>query len=94
VGALRGLILKPARNEESNFMRFDLDLKMVEDFSKGMDKYPLHFILHLIYAIEIVGYFHPEKETGKIWKKFYLTLVKAMHMAPETKKQNLRRLTV
>lgn len=48
-----------------------------------IDSYPLHFILHLFHAIEIVGYKHPDEETRTFWHQVYLDFGKIIHFNPE-----------
>ena len=50
------------------------------------DALPFHYVLHLMHAAEIVGYYR-EDEYGEMWKSFYLRLCKRMHIVAETKEQ-------
>lgn len=61
-------------------------------FLNSFDHYPMHFLLHFIYAAEIVGYKHPEKEIRKLWNWFYTTLIHLIHLNPETEEQLDKRL--
>jgi hypothetical protein len=56
------------------------------DCSRGsMDAYPVHWLLHLLQAAEIVAYKCPDERAARYWQYFYLTGVKAMHLNPETR---------
>lgn len=60
--------------------------------SKNMDQYPLHFIMHLIHAIEVIGYCHPEYGISSRFYNAYKCLVKALHFNAETKEEMDTRL--
>ena len=93
IRGLRGVILYNAdANGNSDFMKNDLTDEELYTFSKDIDKYPIHFLLHLIHAAEIIGYFHPDPQISNWWKEFYLLMVSGFHMYPETKEQNIERL--
>ncbi len=71
------------------------DQELVErfrDFRKSTDSYAAHYVLHLLHAIEIVGYKHPDAHTRARWLGFYQVLVLAMHLSPETEAQLDERL--
>ncbi len=58
------------------------------DCSRGsMDQYPVHWLLHLLQAAEIVAYKHPDKIIANYWLYFYSKGVEAMHLNPETEEQ-------
>lgn len=54
---------------------------------KSYDHYPNHFLMHLLHAVEITGYYHSNLEVRKWWHEFYLRLVKKLHLYPESKEQ-------
>ncbi len=56
-------------------------------FRKNLDHYPHHYLMHLIHAIEIIGYKHPEFKIREKWNVYYHTLCKGLHMNPETEFQ-------
>ncbi len=60
-------------------------------FFDDYDQFPLHFVLHLFHAAEIIGYKHPNREISQFWKKFYFAGCDSFHMRPESeKKMDLR----
>lgn len=60
----------------------------IRDFFTGcLDSYPMHFILHLLHAAEIVGYKIPYRETAAYWRYFYTVGVQAMHLNEESERQ-------
>jgi hypothetical protein len=58
-----------------------------ENFRRNLDHYPHHYVMHLIHAIEIVGYKHPDLAVSAQWERFYLKLCKGLHVNPETDEQ-------
>jgi len=59
---------------------------------KSLDQFHWHYIEHVLFAAEIIGYYHPDEETREIWHWFYTTAVSKMHLYPETKEQLDKRL--
>ena len=57
-----------------------------------LDSLPLHYHLHFMHAVEIVGYKHPDPNVRARWNALYLTLVDDMHLNPETEAQMDARL--
>jgi hypothetical protein len=95
--ALRTLLLNNA-DPSNTFMVGDgvPDADYVKTFLWDLDSYPMHFVAHIMHAAEIVGYKHPEERdplkyesenVKKWWANFYLDLVKALHLNPETEAQ-------
>lgn len=58
----------------------------------SFDHYPLHFILHIVYAAEVIGYKHYDEHTRRMWRQFYETFVYKIHMNVETEEQMDERL--
>jgi hypothetical protein len=65
----------------------------VNQYLKSIDEIPLHFHTHLMHAVEILGYEHPEKWIADFWKDFYYRIVKGLHLNPESKEQMRKRLS-
>jgi 3-phenylpropionate/cinnamic acid dioxygenase small subunit len=61
--------------------------KRFDDFRKTSEQYPAHYLGHLLHAIQIVGYKHPEHNVRALWEGFYLRMVQAQHLNPETEAQ-------
>ena len=90
---LRGTILESGGADDNcEFMRASIDLPDIIRFTKQIDRYPIHFLLHLIHAAEVVGFNHPDPLERDFWLAFYHNMVQAFHMYPETKEQNDFRL--
>lgn len=65
---------------------------VVADYLRQVDALPHHFQMHLMHAIEILGYKHPDGIIRHFWHTVYLRLVHDMHVWPETEEQLDKRL--
>jgi len=86
VRALRRIILHNA-DPTNSFMKEELYNERVDAFVGDIDQYPVHFIMHLTHAAEIVGYKHPDHLIRGRWLDIYRKLVKALHLNPELENQ-------
>jgi hypothetical protein len=59
----------------------------VGSYLQALDEVPHHFQLHLMHAVEILGYKHPDEQIRAWWHSVYLRLVHDMHLWPETEEQ-------
>jgi len=59
-------------------------IDMMSKFTSNLDHYPLHYVMHLTHAAEIIGYKHPDQNTSDRWRILYFTVCKRFHMRPET----------
>jgi hypothetical protein len=59
----------------------------VTEYLAGLDEVPHHFQLHLMHAVEIVGYKHPDERIRSWWQAVYERLVYDMHLWPESEQQ-------
>lgn len=94
VRPLRGLILKNAEpdNENDTFMNHPKDDE-VDKFAHRLDDYPMHWLVHFMHAVEIVGFKHPDREVRLWWNELYEEMVhEGFHLNPETKEQLDERL--
>jgi len=92
---LRDVLLNAYDPKPSSFIEhvsdgYELRARM-RPVLKSHDHYPVHYITHLMYAAEIIGYKWPE-EARFYWLWFYEQLCKGLHVNPETEKQMDRRL--
>jgi hypothetical protein len=85
--ALRSVVLKNASNS-SGFMRPDIPALNM-DGTEGM---PVHWMMHLIHAVEVVGFMHPDPSLRYRWHQWYLDAVHKLHLSPETYEQFAERL--
>ncbi len=93
VRKFRSTILINAENtNNAEFMKDEVTDEDIYTFTKQPDTYHFHWLMHFIHAVEIIGYNHPNKEISEWWKSFYYKLSDMLHMNPETKEQNNKRL--
>lgn len=84
---MRGVVFNNA-DPTNTFIKDDYpEAKAVEAFLWDIDSYPMHFIMHLAHAAEIIGYKHPNETYRSNWLDFYHKLVKGLHVNPETEAQ-------
>jgi hypothetical protein len=97
--AIRAMVLVPFDQREltepKGFMYFEPSLfeDSIKSLSKSMDEYPMHFILHVIHALEVIGYCHPERWVRDHFEWAYRLLVEKVHFLPETRDLMNVRLT-
>lgn len=97
---IRRAILNPADQRETlnggGFFGFKPE-KLVEDviaFLHSLDQYPLHYVMHMCHASEVIGYKHPEKEFRDFFAVVYQMMVYTFHLMPESEAQMDHRLTL
>lgn len=56
----------------------------MKTFLDGCDQYPVHFVMHLIHAAEVIAYHHPSVSTSHLWREFYFKACRKLHLQPET----------
>lgn len=64
----------------------------VDVFIGARDEYHLHFYMHFIHAVEIIGYKHPNYEIRSFWRLVYERMINSLHMLPETEEMMDARL--
>lgn len=79
-GAATDIDWRPAMND------------IVANYLRSLDGIPHHFQLHLMHAIQIVGYKHPDPVIQEWWHEVYLRLVNDMHLHPESEEELDQRL--
>lgn len=52
----------------------------ITDYLRSLDEVPHHFQMHLMHAVEILGYKHPRPMIGGWWQGVYVRLVHDMHL--------------
>jgi hypothetical protein len=85
--ALRRTFLNPADEAEcyldGGFMSVEFTYEQRDAFLSDVDCYPVHFILHIMHACEVVGYNHPTEKVRWRFAELYTALVKKFHLVPE-----------
>jgi hypothetical protein len=67
-------------------------IALFDEFMKTMDSMPLHFWLHMMHAIQIMGAHHSDPHIRDWWHYCYCRMVHAMHVWPETSAELNKRL--
>lgn len=60
---------------------------VVRAYIDSRDELPAHYQGHMMHAIEILAYKHPDKRIREWWHDVYVWLAKALHLNPETEEQ-------
>lgn len=76
---------------EDNMWESAMD-KRVKEYLNSIDELPHHYHLHMLHAIEIVGYKHPDVKIKSWWNKTYNRMAHDMHLSVETEEQLDNRL--
>jgi hypothetical protein len=96
--AIRNKVLVPFDPRETTvkggFMSFEPGelTAAVPILRKELDQLNTHYIFHMLHALEVIGYYHPEPETRGEFYSAYVNLVKKFHLNLETKQQLEARL--
>lgn len=84
---LRTHVLKNA-DPQTGFMHGNLQvLPLFEHIDREFERLPLHMAHHIILALEVIGFDHPDPEVQAAAWKFYHDAVDAQHLNPETRDQ-------
>ncbi len=101
VRMLRGVTLISFDPKPSSFIEkvhsFEELKKRMRAVLSNHDHYPVHYLLHLTHAAEILGYKHPRDNIDNaniassfLW--FYCQLANCFHLTPESEEQMDKRL--
>lgn len=100
IRAMRAVILNAHCGEKQTPATFidrcpgDELQRRMEAFRKNCDHLPHHFVMHLVHAVEIIAYHHPDRGIKDAWIMFYCRLCRGLHINPETKLQLDERLNL
>lgn len=100
VRALRGVLLNAHCGDAPKAATFiekpstEELLRRFNVFLASTDHLPLHFVLHLLHAMEIIGYKHPDIRTRATWRAFYTSLCIKLHLNWEEEDQLDHRLNL
>lgn len=97
---IRRAILNPADERETlncgGFFGFNAE-KLIVDvlvFLHSLDQYPLHYVMHMCHASQVIGYKHPAKEFREFFLIVYQMMVHTFHLEPESEIKMDHRLTL
>ena len=91
---LRSVLLNCADRGIGNdtFMRSTPNSKDLHIFCNNLDHYPVHWLMHFIHAVEIVGYKHPDMDIRVKYAIIYGLLCQGLHLNPESEVEMDKRL--
>jgi len=55
--------------------------------------YPWHWLSHIVHAVEVLGFCHPDPLVASAWRRVYSKLVRSFHLNPETHEQWIERMS-
>lgn len=58
----------------------------------AFEHYPLHYVIHLLHAFEVIAYKHPEMQISTQFLLLYCRLVQGLHLNIETEQEMDKRL--
>lgn len=79
--ALRRVVLHNGHAKPGSFM-YEGPLSALHFV--GADACPMHWYMHVVHAIEIVGYRHPIFDVSREFRRVYLEACVGLHLTPET----------
>jgi len=91
---IRSVVLNNAAPHKT-FMRAERVtpiLKLAEESPLVFDMLPVHFLGHLMHALEVIGYRHHSQSIANDAREGYRQLCEYLHLTPETKQQMEDRL--
>lgn len=96
---IRRAILNPADDRETTseggFFGFKPQVLYTNTiaFLHSMDEYPLHYVMHLLHAAQVIAYKHPSPHIRKFFVIAYAMMVHKFHLRPESCEDMDARLT-
>ena len=97
VGQLRNAFMVPADQREVGIEPgsfFVHGIPTPKTFkASAFGHYPQHWVAHVMHAIEVLGYRHPNKGVQMVWRGIYLKFCHDLHVNPETFEQFKKRLS-
>lgn len=92
---IRFCFLNPADEREVDFQEGSFfQSKPPQNFKPSeFGHLPLHWYTHVMHALEIIGYRHPNKELAGRAGSLYIAMVYALHLNCELEEQMINRLS-
>jgi hypothetical protein len=63
------------------------ELPLFEHMDREFERLPLHAAHHIILAMQVIAFEHPDEIVARNAEKFYRDAVDAQHLNPETREQ-------
>lgn len=82
---IRGAFMVPADEREVDAeIGCFMSAKIPQFKWSALGHYPQHWISHILHAIEVLGWQHPDTKVRAKWHCIYLDGCKSLHVSPET----------
>jgi hypothetical protein len=76
----------------NDFLSLSLEWADIAAFLKDWDRYPVHFLHHLMHACEVAAYKHPDRDLAAAFMSVYRGLILNLHVTAETEAEMDNRL--
>lgn len=84
VSCIRGAFLVPADPREVDSVPGCFMSTQVPDVKwSAFGHYPQHWVAHILHAIEVLGFRHPDEDARRAWRTLYLQGCGSFHLRPE-----------
>jgi hypothetical protein len=80
---IRAVVLKDADPRNAFISRRTPLHEAVRLVAEDVDKYHVHFLMHMMHAAEIIGFKHPDGDVAQTWLDAYERLCAALHVNSE-----------
>ena len=94
VAAIRGAFMVPADPREMDVVGGFMRSSPPANFKPScLGHYPHHWVMHVLHAVEVIAYRHPDTAVWYIWMPIYHSIVQSLHLNVETFEQFEQRMT-
>lgn len=94
VGFIRYCVMNPADPREVDIPGAFFQSEPPEDFKPSvLGHYPLHWVMHVMHTVEVIGYCHPRFVVRAQAMWLYHRIVDSLHLLPESRERMFERLT-
>lgn len=90
---LRSVLFYPAMinvmdSDVDKYMKTTINENDFQQLVKGLDHYPMHWVMHFAHAAQIIGYRHPDGSIRNFWLMVYCGIVRdGLHLNTESVEQ-------
>lgn len=93
VGWLRWCFLNPADEREVDIPGAFFQSTPPDVHMSGLGHYPLHWVMHVMHATEVIAYRHPDLQVAGEAARIYLSICRSLHVIPESEPMMTTRLS-
>lgn len=92
VGYLRFCILNPADEREVGIKGAFFQSELPKGKPSMLGHYPLHWVMHIVHSLEVIGYRHPDANIADLCLNLYKEFAHSFHLKPEIEYEMISRL--